>query len=63
MAKDGIIQVQENGPEWQRLNAYYYKIIIPHKLFPTGLFVELVLIDDDPESPSVWIVNARAQSS
>jgi hypothetical protein len=40
---------------------YWYRAIIPVDGFPHGLFVELVLIDHDPDEPWVEIVSAHRQ--
>lgn len=38
----------------------WYKVIIEEvPEFKRGLFVEIVLADEDPENPAVWIVNAH----
>ncbi len=44
-----------------RQHDFYYKVIIPVEEFPRGLFVELILVDADPEVPTVQIVNAHEQ--
>ena len=41
--------------------AFYYKVILPVPGLLQGLFVELVLTDDDADVPSVMIVNAHEQ--
>jgi len=53
-----IVQVPEKRNEY-RHRKYYYKVIVPFK--SAELFVELVLLDDDPTDPSVNIVNAHRQ--
>ncbi len=40
---------------------FYYKIILPIPDFQHGLFVEMRLIDEDPEFPCVEIVNVHPQ--
>lgn len=57
-----VIQVVEKRPEYGD-RAYWYKVIVPVAGMPRGLFVELVLDDDDAELPSVRIVNAHEQLS
>lgn len=41
--------------------AFYYRIILTAQGFPCGIFVELRLVDDDPEGPVVHIVSAHRQ--
>ena len=53
-----IIQV----PEQRKFNReYYYKVIVPVAGLARGLFVEIELVDDDPELPSVRMVSAHEQ--
>jgi len=40
---------------------FMYKFVLPVPGFPCGVFVELRLIDDDPDSPTVHIVGAHKQ--
>ena len=56
-----VIQVEESRPEYDD-RSFYYKAIIPVEGLPHGLFVEIILDDDDPELPSVRIVNAHKQT-
>ena len=59
---DQVIQVREKRAEYpDRL--FYYKVIFPVSEFVRGLFVELILVDQDPDYPSVLIVNAHEQRS
>jgi hypothetical protein len=58
--KEGeIVQVEEKRQERDR--PFYYKAIIPVSGLRHGLFVEVVLVDDDAEYPAVHIVNAHEQ--
>jgi hypothetical protein len=58
---DGQVQqVEETRPEYSD-RRFYYKVIIPITEFRRGLFVEIVLDDDDPELPCERIVNAHEQ--
>lgn len=41
---------------------FYYKVILPLPELPFGLFVELVLADDDHDDPAVVIVSAHEQT-
>jgi hypothetical protein len=41
---------------------YWYRAIIPVAGFPQGIFVEVRLVDDDPNEPWVEIVSAHRQS-
>jgi hypothetical protein len=42
-------------------NPFWYRALIPVPGLPHGLFVEVKLIDDDPEEPWVQIVSAHRQ--
>ena len=55
-----VIQVEEKREEY-REHRFYYKAIIPVAGLGRGLFVEIVLADDDPDFPAVEIVNAHEQ--
>ncbi len=55
-----IQQVAETRPEYSHYD-YYYKAIVPVSGFPRGLFVEMILSDDDPDVPRVSLVNAHPQ--
>ncbi len=55
-----VTQVLEKREEYQD-RRYYYKVVIPVTGIRRGLFVELVLIDEDAEYPVVSIVNAHEQ--
>jgi hypothetical protein len=58
---EAVIQVKEQRPEYCD-RRFYYKVILPIAELARGLFVELVIEDDDPEYPVVLIVNAHEQS-
>lgn len=59
-----LIQVPEKRQEKRDQGFhYYYKAIVPVSELQRGLFVELVLIDDDQDDPAVLIVSAREQST
>ena len=51
-------QVAEKRPEYQD-RPFYYKVVLPLADLPRGLFVEIVLDDEDPDLPVVRIVNAH----
>lgn len=55
-----VTQVREMRKEYGD-HRFYYKIVVPVAGIRQGLFVELVLIDDDEEYPVVSIVNAHEQ--
>jgi hypothetical protein len=42
---------------------YWYRAIIPMKELPNGLFVEVILIDEDERQPWIEIVSAHRQES
>src|SRR5947199_4516269 len=52
LAGGEIEQVPETRVEYND-RSYYYKAIIPVAGFPHGLFVEIVLVEDDPDLPGV----------
>ncbi len=55
-----VVQVDEKRPERDD-RPFYYKVIVPMEGLRHGLFVEIVLDDDDAELPSVRLVNAHEQ--
>ena len=55
-----VDQLPENRPEYAD-RRFWYRVIVPVDEFTHGLFVEIVLDDDDPEDPAVRIVNAHEQ--
>jgi hypothetical protein len=61
-AGGAVIQVVEKRPEYSD-RRFYYKVIVPMVGLPRGLFVEIVLDDDDPDVPSVLLVSAHEQRS
>lgn len=61
VGRGGLIsQVKEKRADYQD-RPFYYKAVVPVEGFLHGLFVELVLDDEDPELPAVRIVNAHEQ--
>jgi hypothetical protein len=57
-----VIQVTETRENWSHY-PFYYKVILDIEDLPRGLFVELRLIDDDPDVPTVHIVSVHKQST
>src|SRR5262245_19982481 len=57
-----VVQVPETRPEYND-RPFYYKVILPVSGLRHGLFIEMVLVDDDPEVPTVHIVNAHEQNT
>ena len=56
-----VQQVTEKGRGYDHRD-YYYKVVVPcPDLFKKGLFVELELLDKDPDVPVVFLVNAHEQ--
>ena len=53
-------QVPETRPDYSD-RRFYYKAVLPVSEFRHGLFVEIVLDDDDAELPAVRLVNAHEQ--
>lgn len=39
----------------------WYRVIVPMTQFKHGLFVEIILVDEDPEAPAVQIVSVHEQ--
>lgn len=58
--KGKLVQVREKREEYDD-RRFYYKVVVPVPGFVRGLFVEVVLVDDDPDCPAVLIVNAHEQ--
>lgn len=58
-----IEQIREQREGWSDRRDYWYKVIVPVDGFPNGLFVELELLDDDPDVPVVVLLNAHPQTS
>ena len=58
--KHELLQVREKRQEYVD-RRFYYKVVLALPELVRGLFVELVLVDDDPDCPAVWIVNAHEQ--
>lgn len=58
-----VEQRPETRPQWVGKREYWYRVIIPLEDFPTGLFVELELLDDDPEVPVVALLNAHPHTT
>jgi hypothetical protein len=52
-----IFQKKETRKEWQHRRNYWYKVNIPYQGLLKGLFVEFYLFDEDPDYPSVSLVN------
>src|SRR5262249_15953163 len=44
-----IEQLREDRENWRHLREYWYRVIVPIKGFPRGLFVEMELLDEDPD--------------
>lgn len=59
--REVVFQVVERREGW-REKRDYYKVILPVDCYKHGLFVEMVLSDDDPEVPCVDLVNAHEQT-
>jgi hypothetical protein len=58
-----IQQREEKRPEYSGEREFFYKVIVPLEGFAHGLFVECILGDDDPDVPTVYLVNAHPQRS
>jgi hypothetical protein len=60
---EAIRQVREERPGWRDEHQFNYKVIVPFEGTPRGLFVEMRLIDPDPDDPQIQLVNAHLQPS
>jgi hypothetical protein len=57
-----VIQVKEKRTLWRDRREYWYKVVVPMPgRFKRGLFVEMELLDPDPELPEVGLLNAHEQ--
>jgi hypothetical protein len=55
-----LVQVAEKRDEYLD-HRFYYKAVVAVPGLVRGVFVEVVLADDDPDCPAVLIVNAHEQ--
>ena len=62
LAGGDVVQVKEEREGWRGECDYWYKAIIPIEGLSHGLFIEVIMVDPDPECPSVEIVNAHPQA-
>ncbi len=56
-----IEQRCETRDEWRGKRLFWYRVIVPVEGFRHGLFIELVLSDEDPDCPCVHLVNAHPE--
>lgn len=56
-----VIQVGETRPEWND-RPFYYKVVLFCPALRYGLFIEIVLDDNDPDLPAVRMVNCHEQT-
>jgi hypothetical protein len=57
-----VFQVKEERERRKDRRDYYYKTFVPMPdLFPKGLFVEMEIVNTDPEFPEIRILNAHEQ--
>ena len=54
-----LIQKPETRDPWKDNYRFYYKVILPSDVYRGGLFVEMILTDDDREFPVVVFVNSH----
>lgn len=54
-----VEQKREEREEWKDRRNYWYRVLVPAAGFPHGLFIELELLDDDPDVPVVVLLNAH----
>ncbi len=63
LTKGGSIEQRAEDREfWQGKRDFWYFVVVPIADSPHGLFVEMELIDDDPDVPMVLLLNAHPQS-
>lgn len=55
-----LLQVRERRGEYAD-RRFYYKAIVAVPGLLRGLFIEIILVDDDVDCPAVLIVNAHEQ--
>lgn len=60
-AGGAVKQIIETRDEYKDDYDFYYRAVIPLSGFPHGVFVEMILVDDDPEVPVVALVSAHPQ--
>jgi hypothetical protein len=56
-----IEQRVETREQWKHQREYWYMVLVPFDDFSHGLFVEMELLDDDPEVPVVALLNAHPE--
>ena len=57
-----VTQKKETREGWIERREYWYRVIVPLPMvFKKGLFVEIELVDADPELPEIELVNAHEQ--
>lgn len=65
LLRDHIAQGGSIDRRTERRSEYpqdcWYRIIVPVEQFKHGLFVEIILVDEDPDAPSVQIVSVHEQ--
>lgn len=54
-----VEQLREERENWKDRREYWYRVLVPIEGFPHGLFVEMELLDDDPDVPVVALLNAH----
>jgi hypothetical protein len=54
-----VEQFHETRENYRNKREYWYRVMVPMDGFPHGLFVELELLDDDPDFPVVALLNAH----
>lgn len=54
-----VEQLREVRENWKNLRDYWYRVLVPVEGFPHGLFVEMELLDEDPDVPVVALLNAH----
>jgi hypothetical protein len=58
---EAVTARRESREEYRGVCEFWFRVILPVDEFTHGLFIEIVLEDDDRVVPSVVIVNAHEQ--
>lgn len=64
MTGGGVLEArQETRAEYVAAFPFWYRAVINVPDLPRGLFLEMLLVDDNPDEPWVEIVSAHLQTS
>jgi len=54
-----VKQMKEQREEYREERAYWYKVVLAVPELKHGLFIEIILVNRDPDLPEVRIVRAK----